>query len=269
MLYERRFVPAWAQHVDAALLRLYSQAGGEVSPNVLVAEARTGHLLEQLSLVLPERARLMAVEPTSEMLDEARRRMEEVDRRVFFSTQSMTKLSYTDGVFDLVFCGNGMLTRTDLRRAGRELVRVLKGSGDLYLALPMEGSFELFTDLFQEAILRLELRDLEQGLAGYKEALLAEAALAQELAALGVVELSREVLNFEVGFENAEDFLFSSFMERLYLPRWLAICSDTEVRERVFEDIAGAIDTYFSGPIETAVEICCLRLQQVEMVVGE
>ena len=259
MVYDQRVVPHWASHVDGVTLELLSGVDLGMSPTLLIAECRTGHLVQRLSNTLPEGARLMVVDPSSEMLDLARKRLADAKQKVFYSTQQMTKLSYADGVFHAVLCNNGLVTKGDLQLAGKELLRVLKPDGLIGLTVPLNTTFSCFPDLLREALLKLEMRDVEHSLDAYVDALLTNEQIDKSFLELGLDIIGRETIEFELEFENAEDFLFSPFVEGVFLPRWLAVCNDPDQREPLFFDIVRSINKYFKGlTFPTKVALVCV-----------
>ncbi len=247
MLFEQRVVPTWSAPVDAAILELMDDAALGAAPSILVAEGRTGHMAHSLLPRLSERTRLMVVDPSSEMLDLTRKKLREARGNIFYSSQSMTRLSYADGVFHVVLCSNGLLTRGDLKLAGKELIRVMRDDGYLGIGIPLRGTFDVFEDMFREATHRLEMRDAERTLDAYIKALLTPDELMNTFEDLDLDVLGHRLVEFDVHFENAEDFLFSPFVEGLFLPRWLAVCNDGNQREALFFDIVRSINTYFQG----------------------
>ncbi len=247
MLFEQRVVPTWSTPVDSAILELLGDASLGAARTVLVAEGRTGHMAQALLSRLTERARLMVVDPSSEMLDLTRKKLRESRENIFYSSQSMTRLSYADGVFHVVLCSNGLLTRGDLKLGGKELIRVMRDDGYLGVGVPLRGTFDVFEDMFREATHRLEMRDAERTLDTYINALLTPDELLHTFEDLGLDVIGHRLVEFDVHFENAEDFLFSPFVEGLFLPRWLAVCNDGAQREALFFDIVSSINTYFQG----------------------
>lgn len=256
--WDETVVPAWSCHVNAALVDLMRAVDLGSAPTALVAEARTGDLVERLFEILPERARLMAVDPASEMLDRARDRLSRFSRRIFYSSQSITRLSYADGVFHTVLCANGLLTRGDLLLAGNELLRVLRPEGTLGLAVPLAGTFACFQDMMRESLIRLEMRDLEGSLEDYLAAQLTPDGLRDAADSLELEIVAERTVTFSLAFATAEDFFFSPFVEDLYLPRWLALGDDPDQREPLFFDIVRSLNTYFQGlSLTTPVTVGC------------
>lgn len=260
-LWEAELVPSWTQHIEPTFVAQLERVDLGASATVLVAESRTGTLIATMidEQMVPPSARLMVVDPSSDMLDVARRRVGSVSQRVFYSSQSMTSLSYADGVFNAVLCPHGLLTRGDLSLGGAELLRVLQPDGVLAFTMPLAPTFECFVDMLEEAIIALEMRDLESPLSAYREALIDERDLASTLKSLDLSLVGMDVAGFDLEFEGAAAFLTSPLVDDLFLPRWLAMGDDVEHRETLLTEVLRMLDTYYaSSVIPTQVEVACV-----------
>lgn len=257
--YDEHVVPQWSVRVASTLLGLVRSLELSDSTTALVAECRTGYLLKGLTDSLPTSARLMAVDPSSEMLDRARDRLRSDPRRIFYSSQSKNELSYANGVFHLVLCDSGLLTRSDLQLSGKELLRVLRPGGHLAVAFPLRNTFQAFTDFFREALYHLEMRDVEPALDNYLRALMTEDDIPSVLEKLELELVDHRVVQFDIPFDSGEQFLFSPFVEELFLPRWLTICQEDDQREPLFFEVVQGINTFFRGlSFHEPVSVACV-----------
>jgi SAM-dependent methyltransferase len=257
--YELEFVPAWASPVADALLRLLPRDLLESLRAVLIAQARTGYLAARLSSALSASAKLMVVDTSKDMIEQARKRLQPAPQGVFYSVQSLQKLSYAEHVFDAVFCDHALLTRGDLRLAGRELVRVLKPDGWLAVAIPFADTLRCFPDILLETAQRRGMLDVAKGVQGFLGVLPTPDTLDEAFHEAGLRVHGVERVTFSVTFQDAEALLFSPFVEHLYLPRWMATCNHDAQREVLFFDALHALNTYFAGvPLEVEMSIACV-----------
>ena len=114
----------WTEPLVDAYLDEFPAAQGST---VLVAEARCGYIPSKWVHQLGESTRIIALDPSRSMLDQARQRIDEdLQRRIFFVPQRINKLSYADGVFKGAVCLNGVSTRLQLQEGLAELARVVE-----------------------------------------------------------------------------------------------------------------------------------------------
>lgn len=264
-VYEREFVPVWGAPVADALLSLWPEEVLTRQRAVLVAQARTGYLAKRLSEVLPGGGKLMVVDSSKELLEGARTRLVGAAQGVFYSVQALNKLSYAEHVFGAVFCDSALLTKGDLRLAGRELVRVLKPEGWLAVAVPLVDTFRCFPDMLLEAAERRNMADVVRSVQNFMAVLPTEAGLEGAFQEAGLGVEAQKIVRFSVSFEDAEQFLFSPFVDHLHLPRWMAICNKDEQREPLFFDVVQSLNTYFAGlPFRCEVEVACVLAKRLE-----
>jgi len=259
-LHDSDYVPIWSTRVDQALLALAARHMTPASTSsLLVAEARTGFLAEHLLSTLPPQARLMLVEPRKALLDRARKRLAHTTQRLYFDTQSARQLSYADDVFQWVLCSNGLLTQAETRDALQEFLRVLQPGGIVGLAIPTRTTFQCFTDMLAEATYRIESPSVREDLRAYLTDRFTPPDVLALLQEAGLEPIDQQPVSFEIEFFDAEDLLFSSFVESTFLPGWLGLCRNDHLREPLFFDLVQSINTYFEGiPFTTAVDVLCV-----------
>ncbi len=261
--YDNLVVPTWSAEVDNTLVHFLHDLPMGTTPTVLVPESRTGHLVLAAFPALPERTRFMVVDPSSEMLDACRQRLKNAQRSIFYSGQSITKLSYAQGVFDAILAGYGFVTQGDIPLAGGELLRVLRPNGIVAAAITLRHSIPTFTDMLRESLLKLEMRDIESALDAFHQALIEPEDLAPAFAQLGLHLTQSTIREFTLHFPSVEDFLFSPFIESTFLPRWLAICTEPEQRKPILTHVVRTLNTYFYGrTLPVPVRVACVLLQR-------
>ena len=102
-----------------------SQAAGDV----LEVAVGTGRNLP----FYPDRVRLMGIDLSPAMLDIARRRANELGRRVELQVGDAEALSFPNGCFDTVICTLSLCCIPDDRKAVAEMKRILRPGGRLVL----------------------------------------------------------------------------------------------------------------------------------------
>jgi ubiquinone/menaquinone biosynthesis C-methylase UbiE len=215
--------------------------------SVLVAECRTGLLPILLAERLNPDVRIVALDPSREMLDIARAKLEAVTSAVWLEARGTEQLTYSESVFKASFCAAGILTKDDVNRIASELTRITVSGGPIGLVVPLRDTFVEFYDLFREALIALDLGSLESQLEAFVDDLFDEEALRVDLVAAGVKDAEIHRVRFEVPFNSGQDFLLSPLVESLYLPYWMLICREDEVREQIFFRVLQAMDRYFWG----------------------
>lgn len=231
---------------------------------VLSAESRCGAVVLRWFEELPEGTRMMALDSSGPMLDEARERMAEEDlRRVFFVQQRVNALSYADGVFDATLCLHGMITGRQAREGLEELVRVTAPGGEVVAAFPVVESFSEFYDLVDEAIRALDLEGAFERLQELRGNLLSQAQIAAIGSELEVEAVELSELSWEIAFSSGRKFLESPLIQETFFPHWVGAIRFSE-REEVLRYVERAIDTYWKGrSFTTEVRAILLKAQKV------
>ncbi|MEC9441918.1 MAG: class I SAM-dependent methyltransferase [Myxococcota bacterium] len=229
------------------------------SSTVLVAEARCGYIPSKWVHRLSESTRIIALDPSRSMLDQARQRIDEdLQRRIFFVPQRINKLSYADGVFKGAVCLNGVSTRLQLQEGLSELARVVEPGGKLLLAVPTMESFPEMYDMFDEALRAHKLDDVASRLLDLRETFLRENVLLSTARELGLHDLSIGTASWEVAFDSGRDVLMSPLLHETFFSQWIGAIRSAD-REYVLRYIADAIDTYFhERTFTTSVQAACL-----------
>jgi len=233
----------WAEPIpDVALGRLPAPE----SSTVLVAEARCGYVPNAWAPHLPQSTRVIALDPSRPMLDQARQRIERsnLDRQIFFVPQRVGALSYADEVFVATVCFNGMNTVTQARDGLSELVRVTQSGGSLAVALPLWESFPEVYDMFDEALGAQGLTDASGRLERLRRSFLSEGSVLGMMREFALHDVSFERLSWEVAFDTGRELLLSPLLRETYFSQWLGQIPSAE-RETVLRYVADAVDTYF------------------------
>ncbi len=218
-------------------------------PQVLVAGCSTGAIIPALLRQMnpPDQGRVIALEARGPLLAKARSRVEEYDRRrVFLRGESMHKLKFATGVFDVVVSS---LTWIDLPEPGvtlQEFFRVLLPGGQLSLGLSLRGTLEEIYDLFAEVALKYELpevyRTIEEQMKRRHPEETEAIALLRRVGFENVRVQSRELT---ITFLPDEDFFSAALVKALYEGRWRKAAGDRA--EELFKHTRESINTYFGS----------------------
>lgn len=230
--------------LDAALGRL------EIAPSatsVLVAEARCGYAPQRWSGQLGEATRIIALDPSRAMLDQARARIDEdLQRRLFFVPQQVNALSYAADVFAGALCVHGLNSATQLRDGLKELARVTQRGGRLMIASPAARCFPELEDLLHEALRAARLDDAAARLIEQRELLVRESSLVVLARELGLHDLDVQHVSWHVSFATGREAVYSPLIRETLMTHWLSVIRSGE-REPVLRYLSDAIDTYFYG----------------------
>lgn len=230
--------------LDASMSQLRSFEGA----SVLIAESRCGYTPLRLSAVVSDHTRIIALDPSRAMLDQARQRTDdELQRRIFFVPQHVNSLSYADDVFHTCICFHGLNTLEQLREGLHELVRVTQHGGQVAIAVPAIDCFPEVYDMLVEALRAQSLDDAADRLVSFcQEQLLNESILLTMAKELGLHDLKLARHSWKVAFSSGREVILSPVLRETLFPEWVSVIRSAE-REPVLRYIADAIDTYFHG----------------------
>lgn len=216
--------------------------------SILIAESRCGYMPVRMASVIDPDTRVMALEPSRAMLDEARQRVpEDQSGRIFFVSQPVHALSYADDVFRCAMCLHGLNTLEELRAGFSELVRVTQRGGRIVLAVPAQGSFSEVVDMFREAMtahaLDSALLRLEDHI---NTQLITQGVLLSLAHEFGLHNIDISMHTWKLNFKTGQQVMSSALLSETLLPQWISVIRNTE-RDLVAEHVIRAIDTYFEG----------------------
>ena len=258
-IYDDEIAPVWGARFGKMLLRnLAVPERGQV----LDISCGTGYPTIEILRRMRD-GRLIAIDASSAMLDIVRRKVSELgplgNKGVFFRTESpVPKLSFADGVYDLVVCNLGLTEMPNLELALRDFSRVCKPGGELRCTLPLAGSFEEFHDLFREVLIKHDKHDalarLDLVVARYPTPDHVERCMASAQLSGGL-----EVEEFTLLFKSSREFFFAPVIEYGPLSEWKDIAGGGQEMQDVFWYIKEAIDAYFDGrPFQVTIKAGCL-----------
>ena len=212
---------------------------------VLAAEARCGWAPVRWAQDLPEDTRVIALDPSRAMLDQARGRIDEdLSRRVFFVPQRVSHLSYADDVFSASMCVHGVVTVTQAKDALSELARVTLSGGRVLLAVPTVDAFPELDDMITEALLSHQLEDAVARIRGLKAQFLGPNNLMAMARHVGLTDVEMTRMEWSLAFDSGRELLLSPMLRETFFPHWIGVIRSSD-REPVLRYVADAVDTYF------------------------
>jgi ubiquinone/menaquinone biosynthesis C-methylase UbiE len=245
-LYDAEILPIWSRRMGKLLLRDLA-----LPPKAMVLDVGcgTGYPALEILSKMDADGRIIAIDASSPMLDEARNKAGRLSgKRIFFRSEPASpRLAFADDVYDLVVCNAGLDEFDDPERAIREFARVTKQGGRVAVTLPLAGTFGEFFDLYREVLGKLDRQDaidrldahttkyppLEQVEAWFEDA--------------GLVDVSAEWDTFTLLFKSSREFFFAPVIEYGPLGEWKAIAGKGQPMQDAFWHLKSAIDAYFAG----------------------
>jgi len=245
-LYDSEILPIWSRRMGKMLLRDLA-----LPPKAMVLDVGcgTGYPALEILSKMDSDGRIIAIDPSSPMLDEARNKAGRLSgKRIFFRSEAAApKLAFADDVYDLVVCNAGLDEFEDPERAIREFARVTKQGGRVAVTLPLAGTFGEFFDLYREVLGKLDRQDaidlLDAHMTKYPPLEQVEAWFEDA----GLVDVSAEWDTFTLLFKSSREFFFAPVIEYGPLAEWKALAGRGQPMQDAFWHLKSAIDTYFAG----------------------
>lgn len=258
-LYDAEILPIWARRFGRLLLRDLA-----LPPKAMVLDVAcgTGYPALEILRKMDDAGRIIAIDASSPMLDEARLKAGRLSgKRIFFRSEEVApKLTFADDVYDLVVCNAGLDEFDDPPAAVREFSRVTKAGGRVAVTMALNGTFVELYDLFREVLIKLDRQDAIDALDLYRARQPTMEQLEAMLDDAGLVDLKSEYDSFTILFKTSREFFFSPLIEYGPLADWKALAGKGQAMQDVFWHLKGAIDTYYANrPFAVTVEAGCVR----------
>lgn len=246
-IYDDEIAPVWGARFGKLLIRNLALPARS---QVLDIACGTGMPALEVLRRMSEGSRLIAIDPSSAMLDVARRKVQELGplgkKGVFFRTESaVPRLSFADDVYDTVLCNLGLHEMPEMDVAVRDFARVAKIGGELRCTVPLAGTFAEFFDIFREVLVKHDkheaLERLDAHIARYPSVTQCEGWL-RDANLEGTVDIDE----FELVFKSSREFFFAPVIEYGPLPEWKEIAGTGQELQDIFWHIKEAIDAYFA-----------------------
>jgi SAM-dependent methyltransferase len=236
---------------------------------VLELGCGTGTLTAELLRRHQKAGRIVSIDPSAALVDEARMRLGDsitgrLSGKVFLRVQDRRgKLPFAEETFDLVIAHPGpadtRLGSVEWETQLIELVRVLAPGGLLLVTRPLRDSFGELLDLLDEVLLRLEDEPRRQRLRAHRNAQPDGPALAAAAERTGLIDVQVNVDRWELLFRSGRELFYAPVIEQGPLPVWKAIVAPPngddggtpEQRQQqvqaVFSVLKETMDTYTAG----------------------
>jgi SAM-dependent methyltransferase len=247
--YDREVKPRWDDLFVPFLLELFPESL-PAKCKLLEIGCTTGRLTGEILDRMSPSDRLIAVEDIRELMDLARKKVADDDRkRVFFKKEHPAELSFTDGAFDGILSG-GLSPEYDLAGVIAASARMLRRDGFLILGAPLMGSFQELLDIFREVLEKEDLIAAQEGLDRFVKRLPDRMTANRMLTRAGLVECRVQVQEQTVQFGCGIDMVKSPLTRQHCLDECLGLVRDRGWREGVLAGMIRTLDTYFPEGIE-------------------
>jgi ubiquinone/menaquinone biosynthesis C-methylase UbiE len=245
-VYDAEILPIWSQRFGKLLLRHLALPA---KASVLDVGCGTGYPALEILKKMDDQGRIIAIDASSPMLDEARAKAGPLSgKRIFFrSENALPKLSFADDVYDLVVCNAALQDFEDPEPAIHDFVRVCKPGGRVIVTLPLAGTFEEFFDIFREVLIKQDRGDAIDRLDAYLTRFPALEQAEAWLEDAGLQDVKAEFEVFRLLFKSSREFFFAPLIEYGPLVDWKSIAGKGKPMQDVFWEAKTAIDSYFQG----------------------
>ena len=243
-MYDVEILPIWSARFGRLMLRDLTLPQKAM---VLDVGCGTGYPSLEILRRMDDQGRIIAIDPSSPMLDEARTKAGPLSgKRIFFRSESAApKLSFADDVYDLVVCNAGLQEFEDPEMAVREFARVCKPGGRVLVTLPLAGTYQEFFDIFREVLTKQDRQDAIDRLDAYLTRFPAEPQAQGWLEDAGLADVTLEHESFTLLFKSSREFFFAPIIEYGPLSEWKRIAGKGQEMQAVFWECKNAIDQYF------------------------
>jgi ubiquinone/menaquinone biosynthesis C-methylase UbiE len=243
-LYDQEILPIWSSRFGKLMLHELA-----LPPKAMVLDVGCGTGYPSLEILrrMDDAGRIIAIDSSSPMLDEARTKAGPLSgKRIFFrSENASTKLTFTDDVYDLTVSNAGLQEFEDPEAAIKEFARVTKPEGRVVVTLPLAGTWGEFFDIFREVLIKQDRQDaidrldayltrfppLEQAVAWFEDA--------------GLTDVESEYETFTLLFRSSREFFFAPIVEYGPLSDWKQIAGKGDQMQKAFWECKASIDSYF------------------------
>lgn len=251
-LYEQEVLPEWDERFAPFVLEAFPES---FPPRCTLLElgCLTGRLTTEIVGRTPPTARLIAVEDIRDLMEQARRKIPEQDRRrVFFKKEPPGRLSFADATFDGVVSAC-IPPGERLEPVLAEVCRLLVHDGFALLGTPLAGSFQEVLDVYREVLEKEDLVAVQEDLDAFCRRLPDRLEAGRMLSRAGLVEGRIHLRQEAVRYPDGLALVGSPLVRAHCLDGCLALVRDRGWREGVLAGMIRALDTYFPEGIEVTV----------------
>jgi ubiquinone/menaquinone biosynthesis C-methylase UbiE len=258
-VYDAEIEPTWSRPFGKLLLR---ELELPARPMVLDVGCGTGYATLEVLRRMDSDGRIIAIDASPPMLDEARTKAGPLSgKRIFFRSETVTnKLSFASEVYDLVLCNAALHEFDAPESAIGEFARVAKPGGQVIVTLPLAGTWREFFDIFREVLVKHDQQEALDRLDAYLARIPTMERVCEWFSQAGLESLETEYDSFTLLFKSGREFFFAPLIEYGPLSEWKAIAGKGEEMQKIFWEAKEAIDAYFGGSaFAVTVEAGCVR----------
>ncbi len=238
--------PIWSPLVDEPLLEMCMDLGVPKSPIILMPELRFKFFLMRLLEFFERPGKVMVVDATNARFEILRENAQSVGVNLYFSTQDVAQLNYSDNIFHLILTEIGLSTLVRLDDVLASYRRVLRPAGHLVFSAPIQGTFPQFFDIFDECLFKINPNASRAQKDLFADVMYPESIV--EIIEQNGFELKEQrMAELVLNFQSAEQLLFSSLVESHYLGYCLNMYAPGVDYKLLLTNLVRAFHHYFQG----------------------
>ncbi len=243
-LFDDEILPIWSRRFSKMILR---QLSLPEKPMVLDFCCATGDLTLEVTRRMEGKGRIIAIDPSSALLDVARQKAGELSgRTIFFRTESFGgRLAFADDVYDCVLSNAAVLLFEDPGKLIREFARVTAPGGTVLVTCPLAGTYREFFDIYREVLTKSDAHELLDRLEAHVAEIPTPETMLSWFEDAGLPNVTLEKEEFSLLFKSAREFFFAPVIEFGPLSKWKDLAGKGNSMQEIFWHIKEAIDAYF------------------------
>ena len=209
-------------------------------------ELRFKFFLMRLLEFFERPGKVMVVDATNARFEMLRENAQSVGVNLYFSTQDVAQLNYSDNIFHLILTEIGLSTLVRLDDVLASYRRVLRPAGHLVFSAPIQGTFPQFFDIFDECLFKINPNASRAQKDLFADVMYPESIV--EIIEQNGFELKEQrMAELVLNFQSAEQLLFSSLVESHYLGYCLNMYAPGVDYKLLLTNLVRAFHHYFQG----------------------
>lgn len=257
-IYDREIVPIWGYPFSRLLLKHLPDV---LQGTVMEVGCSTGYLSIELAQRLQGNARIVALSPSMEMVEQAFQKGEDVIRegKVYFQHHNLKSFRFADGVFELIYSNLGLHYLEDPEAMLVNSVRLLKPGGRAFFTLPIRGSFEELLSHIATCTENLQEMELTRQVLMHQVRFPAPEEFLYLLRKAGYDDVALHLQPFDMIFPDGHSLLTSAFFRHHFLLEWRAHLTQLPF-DTLLSELADLLDVYRQGQeIKLSVRAGCFE----------